>query len=248
ARSRPDHPAALISPAPVRRLPASTPVRTMSDDPEALTDREQRLNDVMTAYVEAADSGRAPDRAEILAQHPDLAGELQAFFADHDRLNRLAKPLRAIVIEADDEATPAGDTDQSPGGMSTDARSVIAGGIETTTSPPLDGEAQQGTTAPNNGKATEPPKPGTRMRCWGDYELLAEIARGGMGVVYKARQVSLKRVVALKMILAGEFASLAEIDRFHVEAEAEAGLEHPNIVPIYEVGQHEGRHYFSMKL
>ena len=174
----------------------------MVHEPSESTGREQQVNAIIAAYLQAVDAGHAPDRQELLASHPELAAAARAFFADHDRVQQVAESLR-----------PA------PAGL---LPTLGAG-----ESPPSD-----------NGLGKVP--------YFGDYEIVREIARGGMGVVFQARQVSLNRPVALKMILAGQLADETDVKRFYTEAEAAANLDHPGIVPIYEVGQHEGQHYFSM--
>src|SRR5437588_8021149 len=96
-------------------------------------------------------------------------------------------------------------------------------------------------------RTTAPARQLEVLRDYGDYELLEEIGRGAQGVVFRARQKSLNRTVALKVIGLGQWATKAHLKRFRREAEAAASLDHPCIVPIYEVGERDGSCYFSMK-
>lgn len=151
------------------------------------------LEQVIADFIRSSETGASPDRRQILDRHPEIAEDLQQFFAQRDRLNLIAEPIR---------------------GFSDDMFRAVG--------------------------------PGQQISYVGNYELVQEIARGGMGIVYKARQTTLGRIVAVKMITAGRLASEDDIRRFHVEAQAVASLQHPNIVAIHEVGQYEGWHYFSM--
>jgi tetratricopeptide (TPR) repeat protein/predicted Ser/Thr protein kinase len=163
----------------------------MPQKPTESLESDQRLQDVVLAYLKAVDAGQKPDQEQLLAQHPDLAADLKAFFSGQNKIIAGMAPLRGV--------------------------------LEVKSSPPFS------------------------RRFFGDYELVKEIGKGGMGIVYLARQSRPKRIVALKMIRAGQLASADDVRRFRSEAEIAATLDHPNIVPIYEVGERDGQHYFTMK-
>ena len=153
--------------------------------------------------------------------------------------------LRDAQEGPDSSAAGAAGPGVSPAGPTVDDHATV----DSSASPCMSSTGQVDATSDALSSPADTSLPsGTRIGYFGDYELLKVLGEGGMGIVYKARQLSLNRPVALKMIKAARFASPDEVRRFQNESEAVARLDHPNIVPVFEVGQYEDQHYFSMKL
>jgi WD40 repeat protein/serine/threonine protein kinase len=184
-----------------------------------LPDSDSQLELLIKAFLETEAMGLTPSRAEWLVRHPEHADGLRRFWTAHDGIT---DPGQTVF--------PA-----EPGATQLDP---------SLTTRPLDPYSTVFQDVPESAPFGDD----DTIRYFGDYQLIQELGRGGMGVVYKARQVNLNRLVALKLIKSASLASDLELQRFQNEAEAVAMLDHPAIVPILEIGSHGEERFFSMKL
>jgi len=184
------------------------------------SNRDSRLALLIDQLLAAARRGQQPNFEEIARLNPDLVEELRQLWGTA----LLAEDLGSFQ----DEITLVPGFHRPPGNLN--ARPEIE-------------SSAIGARAESLPPSSTPPV----IRLFGNYEILEELGRGGMGVVYRARQVSLDRIIALKVLLRGEHASAIDVARFRAEAGAAAALDHPNITPVYEVGEQDGQPYFSMK-
>ena len=189
-------------------------------------DQANSLEHAITEFLAASKAGQPFDQEAWLISHPQCAEDLRQFL----------KITNRIAAEA---GRPCWAADVPTSGVCRIKNEPVDRNAAT-----IDFRTQADAPLPAKPVGDEPNQELVRF---GDYELLDEIGRGGMGVVYKARQLSLDRVVAIKMIVEGRFVTADDVERFHLEAQAAAKLEHPNIVVVHEVGVREGQHFFSME-
>ncbi len=175
------------------------------------------LDSVIADYLTRLDRGEQLDRQRFLQAHHGVAEELGEFFHDLDFISQRVKHRDGWEMDATADITRTSDGSGVPNSF---IRMDARHWVE---------------------------DPADRLMSFGDYDLIQELGRGGMGIVFKARQRSLNRIVCVKMMLMAELAEINEYKRFRAEATAIARLSHPGIVAIHEVGQHNGTPYYSME-
>jgi WD40 repeat protein len=180
---------------------------------------ERPVDKVLAAVIAALDAGRGVDPREWVARYPEFAPDLEEFFADLGAVEEQFKKTAALDPTAPAPVAFGGGHADGAGATTLDARPATA----------------------------EDPRAGARA--FGRrYTLLKWIGGGGQGEVWKAFQSDPDRLVAIKIVKGGHLASAEDVRRFRDETEIISRLDHPHIIPVYEVGEHRGHHYFSMKL
>ena len=193
------------------------------------TARANRLGEILGAYFVGVEEGRAHSRQELLAQHPDLASELADYFAEQDRLDRMVAPMRS----------PGSPTSTVIDGLTASSGSLPHVQLRET-EPESVGEPLIQPLSPEMPALADRP---ARLQLFG------EIGRGGMGAILRGRDVDLGRELAMKVLLESNQGQPEVVHRFIEEAQIGGQLQHPGIVPVYELGAFaDHRPYFAMTL
>lgn len=219
---------------------------------------ELKIDLALAEYMQQCDSGIVPNREDFVARHPELQEQLSDLLAAADWIERLAGPkLSEIATGGGVDPEMTQDYREASGprafaglpAWSHDTLPIKRGeDVEATDQPTLPTDRDAGSlefSLGSQGSMPEASKPSLPCR-FGDYVLERVLGRGGMGVVYYGHQVQLERPVAIKMIRSGALASDEEVSRFYAEARSAAKLDHANIVTVYQCGEYEGHHFFSM--